>query len=350
MIGVVGAGAGGLAVAAQLASAGHPVAVYDVRREAVVPLRQRDLVSRGSVETERPVAVCETLEELARDCDVIFVVIPNCALGRFATEAAPHLRDGQTWVLLPGGAGAGLEVNRAWRQAAADFTLVETDTLPFVSRLDGPGEVVVSTRLACLGYAVLRGPRADAAERLLLELVPAVHRHSNSLEIVFGHVTPIVYAPTYLLGVARFEGSDLEESFFCGVTRSIARCIEALDKERLRVAAAYGCQPQPLLKLLATRFGVEASKLHDAFVRLANTAYQGVPIPRDTKRRFVTEHVASGLVPLVELARLAHTPVPAMETLIAVAELVTGVSYWSIGRTLEKMGFDRMEERQAILG
>lgn len=351
MIGVVGAGGGGMAVAAQLALAGHSVAVYDERPEALTPIRRTGITSRGAIAgVARPVAVYESIGELSHACDVVFVVIPTHALGSFAAGAAPHLREGQTWVLLPGGTGGGLEVNREWRRVKADFTLVETDSLPLVCRAEGPGEVAVYARKACLGYAVLRGAQGDLAEKLLLLLAPGVERRSHSLEVTFGYISPVVYPPIYLLGVARFEGSSHPEPVYCSVTQSIARFIEELDRERLRTAAAYGCRPQPLLKYLVTRFGIEASDLHRAFVNLAETVYQGVPPPCDLRSRFVKEDVPAGLIPLVELARLAHTPVPAMETLVGMAELVTGVPYWSIGRTLEKMGIDRVDERRALLG
>lgn len=350
MIGVVGAGGAGMAVAAQLALAGYAVAVYDVRPEATLPIRRRGIASRGAVDGVAQVAVFESIGELSRSCEVVFVVIPTHALGRFAGEAASHLREGQTWVLLPGGTGGGLEVNRAWRRAEADVTLIETDALPFACRREAPGEVAVYARQACLGYGVLRGTRAEVAEELLRQLVPAVERRSNSLEVTFGYVPPLVYAPIYLLGVARFEGNAPAEPVYCSVTQSIARFIEALDKERLRTAAAYGCRPQPLLKYLVARYGIEASDLERAFVSLAQTVYRSVPPPSDLRTRFVTEDVPAGLIPLLELARLANTPAPAMETLVEMAELVTGVPYWSIGRTLEKMGVAHVEERRAILG
>jgi len=54
----------------------------------------------------------------------------------------------------------------------------------------------------------------------------------------------------------------------------------------------------------------------------------------------VTEDVLTGLIPIRELGLATGTPTPAIDTLIEMAQLMTGKTFADEARTLERMGLE----------
>jgi len=57
----------------------------------------------------------------------------------------------------------------------------------------------------------------------------------------------------------------------------------------------------------------------------------------------VTEDVLTGLIPIRELGLATGTPTPAIDTLIEMAQLMTGKTFADEARTLERMGLAEMK-------
>ena len=57
---------------------------------------------------------------------------------------------------------------------------------------------------------------------------------------------------------------------------------------------------------------------------------------------FITEDVPYGLVPWASLAEKLGVETPIMRALIALASAVNETDYWSVGRSLERLGMGGM--------
>ena len=98
---VVGAGAGGLAMAGHLALEGHRVALFNRTAERISEIEERGgVLLRGVVEgVGRIEAVSSDIAQVIPGADMIIVVVPAFAHRDVARLCAPHLTDGQTVLL-----------------------------------------------------------------------------------------------------------------------------------------------------------------------------------------------------------------------------------------------------------
>jgi len=132
------------------------------------------------------------------------------------------------------------------------------------------------------------------------------------------------------------EGGEPFDHYHQGITPAVARVLEALDGERLSVAAALGIGLPTAREWLREAYGVDGPDLYRALQE--NRAYRGIRAPTDLDTRYLWEDVPTGLVPLASLGELAGVPTPTMRSLIHLASLVHGVDYFRHGRTLGRMG------------
>jgi opine dehydrogenase len=73
------------------------------------------------------------------------------------------------------------------------------------------------------------------------------------------------------------------------VTRSTARVLEVLDRERVTIAAALGVQARSALRWLKDAYSAEGKTLCEAIQ--ANPDYQGIKAPRNLRHRYIFEDV-----------------------------------------------------------
>ena len=96
------------------------------------------------------------------------------------------------------------------------------------------------------------------------------------------------------------------------ITPAVARLIEALDAERLAIAAAFGLTVRTIHEHFHLSFDVPMGPLAEMAHTLAQRP-RDVTGPTTLDSRYVTEDVPFGLVPTIRLAALAGVPVPLHE-------------------------------------
>lgn len=101
--------------------------------------------------------------------------------------------------------------------------------------------------------------------------------------------------------------------------------VEAVDAERVRVAAAYGLRSPSLLEQLKDMYGLTGDTAYEAMMQ--TTVHVDQMTPRGPDHRYVTEEVPFGLVPMSELARLAGLATPNADAIIELASTINQVDY-----------------------
>jgi len=159
---------------------------------------------------------------------------------------------------------------------------------------------------------------------------------------VFPYTNAIHHPPALLLNVGRVEstGGDYYH-YYDGITPSVGRLIDALDRERVAVAAALG---------------VEIERLPDFFYRIGYTSAAGrdggtaydvfhnsepnqfIKAPATIDHRFFNEDVPYGLVAIAELGQAAGVPTPCADAVIDIVSIVAARPYREIGLTRDRMG------------
>lgn len=336
---VLGGGNGGQSLAGDLAQRGfHVAAIYDRFPQAVAAVGKR-----GGVELVGPVRsgfgkidlATSDLGQAMAAGDVLLVVVPAFGHEWMAENMAPHLRDGQTVVLVPGYPGSTLMFRRIFRERGmtAKILLAETVSLPYATRLVGPAQAGIKGVKQVLHIAAL--PHADTARvvEILKPALPQLEPVENVLVTSMNVSNPIGHVPTYLLNLGRIEGAMPKGHFdwHDWATPRVKKVSVGIDQERVRVAGALGVRAYTKAELSEMQYLGEPWKIIQP---------EGeIPASSETiPDRFITEDVPHGLVPVALLGRVLSVPTPVTDSLIWIASTVQGVDYWKEGRTLEKMG------------
>ncbi|MGI6660486.1 MAG: NAD/NADP octopine/nopaline dehydrogenase family protein, partial [Bacillota bacterium] len=111
-----------------------------------------------------------------------------------------------------------------------------------------------------------------------------------------------------LLNAGRIESKVAYEHYRDGVTPSVARVLEALDRERLAIARAFGVRTRSTLQWMYHTYGIKAKTLYEAVQK--NPGYVGITAPGSLDHRYIFEDVPFGLVPLASFAKIAGVRVP----------------------------------------
>ncbi len=343
---VIGAGHGGKAMAAHLGLMGFPVTLYNRTAANVAAIRYRggiDLTSDtpdahgfGSLR-----AVTSDMAEALAEAEVIMIVVPASAHRDIAMATAPHLKDGQIVVLNPGRTGGAIEFAKVLRDQGckADVTVAEAETLIYASRSEGPAQARIFRIKDAVPLAALPATRTARVLEALRPAYPNFIDGGNVLCTSLNNMGAIFHPALTLLNAGRIESTRGEFQFYIdGVTISVARILEALDRERVTVASALGIRAQTAVEWLQKAYDARGSDLNEAIHN--NSGYYGINAPASLEHRYIFEDVPMSLIPIAALGERFGVRVRAMEAIIRLACIVHQTDYWRRGRTLEKLGLE----------
>lgn len=345
---VIGAGHGGKAMAAHLALMGFPVTLYNRTPENVAAIKTRGGIELTSYEGGphgfgRLELVTSDMQEALDGADVVMVVVPSTAHADIARVAAPHLKDGQIVVLNPGRTGGALEFRQVLRQQGsdADVVVAETETLIYASRSEGPAEARIFRIKEAVGVAALPASRTPQVLDALSPAYPQFIDGQSVLHTGLNNMGAIFHPALTLLNAGRIESTGGEFQFYIdGVTPSVARVLEALDRERVTVASALGIRARTALEWLRMAYDATGTDLHEAIHN--QRGYYGIKAPRTLNHRYITEDVPMSMVPIAALGHRYGVRVRGIESLIRLACIIHQTDYWRRGRTLDKLGIEQL--------
>lgn len=340
-VAVLGAGNGGLAMAADLALAGHRVRLYNRSPERLAPV-----LERGGLELEGEVLRFTPIEKVTTDpaeavtgARLLMVVLPATGHRQVAEACAPYL-DGQVVVLNPGRTGGALEFKATLeeRGCRADVVVAEASTFLFAARAVGPARARIYGVKRQVTFAALPATRNPEVGALLDRLYPGRFVPASSvLETSLDNIGAVFHPTITLLNAGRIEDDSAAFEFYRqGASPSVSRVIEAVDTERCRVARALGVPHISALEWMRRSYGVDARDLQTAL--RSNPGYAGIPAPSQVNHRYLTEDVPAGLVPMASLGHLLGVPTPTIRSLIDLASAMHGLDYHTVGRTVERLG------------
>jgi opine dehydrogenase len=151
----------------------------------------------------------------------------------------------------------------------------------------------------------------------------------------------IFHPALMLLNAGRIESTYGDYEFYIeGVTPSVARLLEVLDRERVTVAAALGIRAQTAQEWLKMAYDAEGEDLNETIHN--QPGYYGLKAPSTLNHRYIFEDVPMSLVPIAALGQRFGVSVRGMDSIIRLASIIHRTDYWRRGRTLEKLGIDSL--------
>jgi opine dehydrogenase len=341
---VLGAGHGGKAMAAHLALMGFTVTLWNRTFEHIEVIQKRGGIELESAEGGphgfgKIALVTSDMAKALKDAGMIMVVLPSSAHAEVAKAAAPHLRDGQTIVLHPGRTCGALEFEKAMRDSGctSDVTIAEAETFLYASRSDGPAQARIFRIKEAVPLAALPATRTKAVLQKINLAYPQFIDGGNVLNTGLNNMGAIFHPALTLLNAGWIEATHGDYQFYIdGVTPSVARVLEVLDRERVTVASSLGLRARTAMEWLELAYNTTGEDLREAIQN--QPGYYGIKAPNTLKHRYIFEDVPMSLVPIASLGQHYGVSVRGMDSIIRLACIVHRTDYWRRGRTVEKLG------------
>jgi opine dehydrogenase len=343
-IAIFGAGGGGTSAAAHLSVQGFEIRLYSQDEAALAPLR--DL---GGINYDAPFGkgfakislVTSDAAEAMEGAELVMIVSPAHLHDKWIRAAAPHLTPDQVLFVSPG--HTLLLIPHIMRDCGIkDPVYCETATLPYLCRRTGETDCRISRVSDFMVFGAFPGRETKRLHEIVSTVYPSVAAFSNVLETVFPYGNAIHHPPAFLANAGRVEatGGDFRH-YYDGITPSVGRLIDAVDRERMAVVDALGAKSMPFVELFH-RMGYTTDAARDT--GLSYEAFhqsepdKWIPAPPQLEHRYFLEDVPYGHVIYAELGRLAGVETPTINHIIHLASVSLGRDLAADGLTLARMG------------
>lgn len=351
-IAVIGAGNGGSAIAAFLASRGASVNLCDLFPQFLEGIRKNggiELTLNGETSHQTPALVTTSVPDAICGVDLVMVVTPSFTHKMIAEAAAPALRDGQVVVLNPGRTCGALEFLHTVRKSGckADVVVAETQTLIYSCRKTGDANVEIYGVKKEVDLAAFPADCTDRVLELLRPYYPQFTAAPSCLTTSLSNIGALFHPTPILLNIGRIENDKNGFRYYWdGISPAVASLIHEIDLERIAVAKAYGVNILSAEEWLRQSYETTGD---DLFTLLQNNnAYGDIKAPTQINARYVTEDVPMSLVPISELGRLAGVPTPNMDAVIRLTSTIYQRDFRAEGRSAENLGIAGMSVEQVI--
>ncbi len=330
---VLGAGAGGTAVAFDCASHGHDVRLFDFEQ---FPDNIAAVAKQGGIHADGDISGFGTIvysghdvDEALQGAELIYVVGPAYSTEPFGEIVAGKLSAGQTVIVSPSSCGGALAFKRAAGLAVDDDSVkvAETSTLHYAVRLTEPGQIRVFLKLKA-GNLLAALPRKHTGEilELISDVYPSMEPAESVLQTSLQNANPIIHPAVTLSNAARIEMTGGDFLFYEeGVSDSVGRLIEALDNERIAIGEKLGITvlPDPDMGM---RQGYMLEANYGSGYRKA-PGFRGIGAQPQLDHRYLNEDVGYGLVFMSLLGQQVGVATPGIDAIISVATIVMARDY-----------------------
>ena len=206
-------------------------------------------------------------------------------------------------------------------------------------RLTEPGRIRVFLKLKAGNLlAALPGGHTRDVLDLISDVYPSMEPADSVLQTSLQNANPIIHPAVTLSNAARIEMTGGDFLFYeDGVSDSVGRLIEALDKERIAIGKKLGMNilPDPEMGM---RQGYMLEANYGSGYRKA-PGFLGIGAQPRLDHRYLNEDVGYGLVFMSALGRQVGVATPGMDAVISVASIVMARDYRAEAlRTPEALG------------
>jgi opine dehydrogenase len=247
-------------------------------------------------------------------------------------------------LLNPGRTCGALEFINILRERGnnADVIVSEAQTFIYASRGMGPASVKIFRIKQAIPVAAIPAIKTEEALDKINEAFPEFISGTSVIETSFNNIGAVFHPAITILNASRIESTMGNFQFYIeGVTQSVARVLEEVDKERVEVAHILRCKNVlTAIEWLTMAYNVVEGNLFDAIH--SNPGYVGIMAPRMTNVRYITEDVPMSLVPIAEFGRIFGVKTTATDALIDLANVIFKIDFRKTGRNLVRLRMENL--------
>lgn len=350
---IIGGGNGGQAMAGHLAILGEKVRLYDVMQETVGELNAtREITLHHAVEgTGRIEFATADIGEAMEGADNIILVLPSIYHESMARKMVPHLKDGQVVLLHPEASCGAIAFRRVMEEmgCTADVVVGAACTLIYSTRILKNGDVYIYGVKNAVPVAALPASGNSRLEEAVCGVMRWFVITDNVLMTSLDNLNAMMHGAPMLLNTSRIEAEPPQDYlyYYDGITPSIGKFVETMDKERIAVAKALGFHQRTVREEYIDMYscGDETTPLYQLCRN--NPGYDGIKCAKTLKTRYVLEDIPYSLVPLHALGQVAGVPTPCMDAIITIGRAIMG-NEMDEGRTARALGLAGMTKDQLL--
>lgn len=323
-IAILGAGSIAFGCAAYLCEAGHEPVLWSPSGAGTKALAAGSpLIATGEVTGEFRPKVAASCAEALKGADAVLLALPLNGHRMAMEAAAPHLEAGQTVMISSHGSFAGLYLSRLLARRGVEAPIVAWGTTVAAGRKTGDAHVNVAVLRAKVDAAVLpasaAAPALDVCRRLFGDRF--VER-PDMLAIQLSNLNPQNHMGIALCNFTRMEkGERWGQTEY--TTDSVGNLLEALDAERLAIAAALGYAVRSIQEHYHLSFHVEPDRV-GAMARAIVARGTGGFGPTTIDTRYVLEDAPYGLHVTALLGRMTGAGAPLHEAGVRIFSALYG--------------------------
>lgn len=350
-IAVIGAGNGGQAISAYLSIQGHEVNLYHYRKEKVDALNNKNNTIKlvGAIEGDGVLhSVSTDLKKVIEGAEVIMVTTIANAHSTLAEQMAPILQENQVVVLNPGRTGGALEFLQTIKKNGCvnNVYVAEAQTLVYACRIVEDGVVNVIGVKDKVLISSVNSKRTQYVLDKVKPLYPCFEAAENVLRTSLENIGAIFHPCVLLFNAATIERQS-DFWFYRDMTPAIADFIETFDRERLAVGHAYGINLLSVREWISYAYpNTKGETLCEKMVN--NPSYYAIKSPSTIFTRQLTEDIPTGVLPIVELGKVAGVDVSLMESMINICSTLLQIDFRRNGRTLKHLGLANMTKEEIL--
>lgn len=350
---IIGGGNGGQSMAGHLASMGEKVRLYDV-----IPATVDALNAKGGIELHHAVTGFGKLEFATTDigkamdgADIVMMILPSIYHESMAKKMVPHLKDGMVVFLHPEASCGAIAFRKVMKDmgCTADVVVAAACTLLYSTRIQEPGDVYIFGIKDEVPVAALPASDNPKLEAALYPQLPWFKCVDNVLATSIDNLNAMMHPAPMLLNTSRIEADPFVpfQYYLDGITPSIGKYVENMDKERIAIADAFGLKQRTICQEYIDMYecGDETTPLYK--LCKDNPGYIGIMCGNTLSTRYVLEDVPYSLVAIQALAQVAGVKTPLIDAIVTIGRTVLSEKM-DKGRTAEALGIAGMTRDELL--
>lgn len=331
-IGIIGAGAIAHGLAAILEE-DHTVTLWSPSG--------RDLLKKisviGEVNKTFTLNIANSAKELAENHEVLIFALPVNGHKSTIDAISPYLHENHHIIISSYASFSALYLQNILNQRSLCLPISAWNTTALTAKLYTKDTLTINTIRNAIEMHTIPKERMRDELALCESLFGDKFIEKPSLlAITLSNLNPQLHMGMALCNITRMEQAEV----WCqrkNVTPSVGRLIEALDKERLDIAAAFGLS----VKSIFDHYKVGPENNVSA-INQALHAKKPIWGPKTTDSRYISEDVPYGLYVTSKLGRYIGKPALLHESGVQLFSTLCGEDFPSENKLLAELGFDKL--------
>ncbi|MER9529768.1 NAD/NADP octopine/nopaline dehydrogenase family protein [Mesorhizobium sp. M0309] len=341
-VSILGAGAIAYGLAAYLAQSGHSPMLWSPSGHRTRTLATGELLkATGDIETTVPVRIAKDCRDAIDHADVVVIALPAYGHKMVMDAAVPHLADGIPVIISSHSSFGALYLWKRLTERKVRLPIVVWGTTLLTGRQLGSTGVNVTSIRQKLDVATLPFDTLDQGYELCTALFgDRFVKRDGLLAIALSNLNPQNHLGIALLNLTRMEKAE-QWSQGGNVTPAVGRFIEALDAERLAIAAHFGIAVRTVQEHFSLSFHVPMSTVSEMNQEMDRQGRGGFG-PTTIESRYILEDVPFGLLPTAVLGKISGNPATLHESGISILSAAYGRDLRRDNDILPALGIEEM--------